>query len=123
MTVPHRRCCGGVPIFVFVLFLLAVAGGALLDSSGASGGGEDSGGTADAGASPYDAAAADSSSTSSTLPDEYYRLSKDSVVLITGAAGFLGTELAIALHRTYQPKEVDHEQVILDQHQTFHLED
>jgi UDP-glucuronate 4-epimerase len=33
-------------------------------------------------------------------------LTKDSVVLITGAAGFLGSELALALHRTYGPKQI-----------------
>lgn len=31
-------------------------------------------------------------------------LTDDSVILITGAAGFLGSELALALHRTYSPK-------------------
>lgn len=31
-------------------------------------------------------------------------LTEDSVILITGAAGFLGSELALALHRTYSPK-------------------
>jgi len=33
-------------------------------------------------------------------------LTEDSVVLITGAAGFLGSELALALHRTYSPKRI-----------------
>lgn len=37
-------------------------------------------------------------------PDDY--LAEDSVVLITGAAGFLGSELALALHRTYSPKQI-----------------
>eukprot|EP00536_Pseudo-nitzschia_multiseries_P004773 jgi/Psemu1/285337/fgenesh1_pg.82_\ len=33
-------------------------------------------------------------------------LTDDSVILITGAAGFLGSELALALHRTYSPKRI-----------------
>jgi nucleoside-diphosphate-sugar epimerase len=33
-------------------------------------------------------------------------LTEDSVVLITGAAGFLGSELALALHRTYSPRRI-----------------
>ncbi|KAG7345369.1 NAD-dependent epimerase/dehydratase [Nitzschia inconspicua] len=33
-------------------------------------------------------------------------LSDQSVVMITGAAGFLGSELALALHRTYAPKRI-----------------
>ena len=33
-------------------------------------------------------------------------LDEDSVVLITGAAGFIGSELAMALHRTYSPKKL-----------------
>jgi UDP-glucuronate 4-epimerase len=33
-------------------------------------------------------------------------LGPHSVVLITGAAGFLGSELALALHRTYSPKKM-----------------
>jgi UDP-glucuronate 4-epimerase len=33
-------------------------------------------------------------------------LNKDSVIVITGAAGFLGSELALALHRTYNPKKI-----------------
>jgi UDP-glucuronate 4-epimerase len=33
-------------------------------------------------------------------------LNEDSVVLITGAAGFLGSELAMALHRTYRVKNI-----------------
>ncbi len=33
-------------------------------------------------------------------------LTEDSVVLITGAAGFIGSELALALHRTYSPKRI-----------------
>ena len=33
-------------------------------------------------------------------------LKDDSVILITGAAGFLGSELALALHRTYSPKRI-----------------
>jgi len=33
-------------------------------------------------------------------------LTEDSVVLITGAAGFIGSELAMALHRTYTPKKL-----------------
>lgn len=33
-------------------------------------------------------------------------LDENSVVLITGAAGFIGSELAMALHRTYTPKKL-----------------
>ena len=33
-------------------------------------------------------------------------LTEDSVVVITGAAGFIGSELALALHRTYSPKRI-----------------
>ncbi len=33
-------------------------------------------------------------------------LDENSVVLITGAAGFIGSELALALHRTYFPKRI-----------------
>ncbi|KAL7511044.1 hypothetical protein ACHAXN_007953 [Cyclotella atomus] len=33
-------------------------------------------------------------------------LTSDSVILITGAAGFLGSELALALKRTYNPKKL-----------------
>jgi UDP-glucuronate 4-epimerase len=33
-------------------------------------------------------------------------LSEQSVVMITGAAGFLGSELALALHRTYAPNRI-----------------
>jgi len=33
-------------------------------------------------------------------------LTEASVVLITGAAGFIGSELALALHRTYSPKRI-----------------
>lgn len=33
-------------------------------------------------------------------------LDENSVVLITGAAGFIGSELALALHRTYSPKRI-----------------
>lgn len=40
---------------------------------------------------------------SSTLSDY---LTTDSVVLITGAAGFIGSELAMALHRTFKPKKI-----------------
>mmetsp|Transcript_17583 Transcript_17583/g.43253 ORF Transcript_17583/g.43253 Transcript_17583/m.43253 type:complete len:869 (+) Transcript_17583:107-2713(+) len=41
---------------------------------------------------------------SEELPIDY--LTEESVVLITGAAGFLGSELALALHRTYKPKQI-----------------
>lgn len=34
-------------------------------------------------------------------------LDENSVVLITGAAGFIGSELAMALHRTYAPKKTN----------------
>jgi UDP-glucuronate 4-epimerase len=37
-------------------------------------------------------------------PPDY--LSESSVILITGAAGFLGSELALALYRTYAPKKI-----------------
>ena len=33
-------------------------------------------------------------------------LTEESVILITGAAGFLGSELALALYRTYSPKHI-----------------
>jgi nucleoside-diphosphate-sugar epimerase len=33
-------------------------------------------------------------------------LTSESVVVITGAAGFVGSELAMALHRTYNPKKI-----------------
>jgi hypothetical protein len=36
--------------------------------------------------------------------DAAYYFHPDSVILITGAAGFLGSELSMALHRTYAPK-------------------
>jgi len=39
-----------------------------------------------------------------TDPADY--LNEDSVIVITGAAGFLGSELALALHRTYNPKKI-----------------
>lgn len=38
--------------------------------------------------------------------DSNVYLDASSVVLITGAAGFLGSELAMALHRTYAPKKI-----------------
>lgn len=38
-----------------------------------------------------------------SLPPDFL-VEDESVVLITGAAGFLGSELALALHRTYSPK-------------------
>jgi len=38
--------------------------------------------------------------------DERDFLTENSVVLITGAAGFIGSELAMALHRTYNPKRL-----------------
>ena len=37
-------------------------------------------------------------------PTDY--LSEESVILITGAVGFLGSELALALYRTYSPKKI-----------------
>ena len=37
------------------------------------------------------------------LPPDFF-VEDESVILITGAAGFLGSELALALHRTYSPK-------------------
>lgn len=40
----------------------------------------------------------------SKLPIDF--LTGESVILITGAAGFLGSELALALHRTYKPKQI-----------------
>eukprot|EP00934_Nitzschia_sp_Nitz4_P007707 Nitzschia sp. Nitz4//scaffold106_size73319//59687//62451//NITZ4_005746-RA/size73319-processed-gene-0.72-mRNA-1//-1//CDS//3329532550//7697//frame0 len=40
----------------------------------------------------------------SNEPVDY--LNENSVVLITGAAGFIGSELALALHRTYSPKKI-----------------
>ena len=40
----------------------------------------------------------------STKDDEANYLDENSVVLITGAAGFLGSELAMALYRTFEPK-------------------
>eukprot|EP00579_Thalassiosira_antarctica_P000369 CAMPEP_0201868684 /NCGR_PEP_ID=MMETSP0902-20130614/2464_1 /ASSEMBLY_ACC=CAM_ASM_000551 /TAXON_ID=420261 /ORGANISM="Thalassiosira antarctica, Strain CCMP982" /LENGTH=970 /DNA_ID=CAMNT_0048394049 /DNA_START=71 /DNA_END=2983 /DNA_ORIENTATION=+ len=45
-----------------------------------------------------------SNTTPSTLPDP--ALDENSVVLITGAAGFLGSELALALRRTYNVKKL-----------------
>ncbi|KAL3907841.1 MAG: hypothetical protein SGILL_008707, partial [Bacillariaceae sp.] len=42
--------------------------------------------------------------TSSSFPPDF--LTEQSVVMITGAAGFLGSELALALHRTYSPKRI-----------------
>lgn len=33
-------------------------------------------------------------------------LDESSVILVTGAAGFIGSELALALHRTYAPKKI-----------------
>lgn len=50
--------------------------------------------------------------TASTLDDSQQQLMKhvvldeNSVVLITGAAGFIGSELAMALYRTYAPKKL-----------------
>lgn len=41
---------------------------------------------------------------SEELPIDF--LTEESVILITGAAGFLGSELALALHRTYKPKQI-----------------
>ena len=37
---------------------------------------------------------------------DHASLTEDSVVVITGAAGFMGSELALALHRTYSPKRI-----------------
>ena len=38
--------------------------------------------------------------------DNHDFLTTDSVVLITGAASYLGSELALALQRTHQPKKI-----------------
>lgn len=48
------------------------------------------------------------SATSSSNNEDSSRdmLSEQSVIMITGAAGFLGSELALALHRTYSPKRI-----------------
>jgi nucleoside-diphosphate-sugar epimerase len=43
---------------------------------------------------------------SSALADTLDFLNEDSVVLITGAAGFIGSELALTLHRTFAPKKI-----------------
>ena len=47
-----------------------------------------------------------SSSSSITNNSESPKLTSDSVVLITGAAGFIGSELAITLKRTYNIKKL-----------------
>jgi nucleoside-diphosphate-sugar epimerase len=39
-------------------------------------------------------------------PFHHVELNENSVVLITGAAGFIGSELAMALYRTYSPKKL-----------------
>ena len=39
-------------------------------------------------------------------PHQRDYLNEDSVVLILGAAGFIGSELAMALHRTYSPRKL-----------------
>jgi len=44
--------------------------------------------------------------TAAAEEDNNVYLDENSVVLITGAAGFLGSELAMALHRTYAPKKI-----------------
>mmetsp|Transcript_16735 Transcript_16735/g.25288 ORF Transcript_16735/g.25288 Transcript_16735/m.25288 type:complete len:931 (-) Transcript_16735:76-2868(-) len=44
--------------------------------------------------------------TALALNDTSHYLSSNSVVLITGAAGFVGSELAMALYRTYSPKKI-----------------
>eukprot|EP00548_Thalassiothrix_antarctica_P016461 CAMPEP_0194185642 /NCGR_PEP_ID=MMETSP0154-20130528/43567_1 /TAXON_ID=1049557 /ORGANISM="Thalassiothrix antarctica, Strain L6-D1" /LENGTH=909 /DNA_ID=CAMNT_0038904131 /DNA_START=74 /DNA_END=2800 /DNA_ORIENTATION=+ len=41
-----------------------------------------------------------------TVSHDSYYLNSNSVILITGAAGFVGSELAMALHRTYSPKKI-----------------
>eukprot|EP00547_Thalassionema_nitzschioides_P008841 CAMPEP_0194229716 /NCGR_PEP_ID=MMETSP0156-20130528/44033_1 /TAXON_ID=33649 /ORGANISM="Thalassionema nitzschioides, Strain L26-B" /LENGTH=925 /DNA_ID=CAMNT_0038962275 /DNA_START=49 /DNA_END=2826 /DNA_ORIENTATION=+ len=46
------------------------------------------------------------STTTFALDDASPYLTSNSVVLITGAAGFVGSELAMALHRTYAPKKI-----------------
>ena len=53
-------------------------------------------------------AAAAATATTSTDDTAHRRdyLDEDSVVLILGAAGFIGSELAMALHRTYQPRKL-----------------
>jgi len=43
---------------------------------------------------------------SSNAEDASFLLDEQSVVLITGAAGFIGSELAVALHSTYKPKKI-----------------
>lgn len=45
-----------------------------------------------------------SNDTPSSLPS--FLLTEDSVVLITGAAGFLGSQLALALHRTFAVRKI-----------------
>ena len=48
----------------------------------------------------------DAATTSDSSGEPIDWLGPQSVVLITGAAGFLGSELALALHRTYSPKKM-----------------
>lgn len=45
-----------------------------------------------------------SKSTNASHPPDF--LDESSTVLITGAAGFIGSELAMALHRVYNPKKI-----------------
>jgi hypothetical protein len=52
------------------------------------------------------AAAAAATATTKENGDPVDYLDENSVVLITGAAGFIGSELALALHRTYSPKRI-----------------
>lgn len=58
----------------------------------------------------------DNTSSTLTFPPDF--LTRESVVLITGAAGFLGSELALALHRTYEVKRIICVDRMVDQPQT-----
>jgi UDP-glucuronate 4-epimerase len=54
----------------------------------------------------YSHTAAADATTTTTTKEPLDFLNEDSVVLITGAAGFIGSELALTLHRTYAPKKI-----------------